>query len=656
MNTISMDFGTYNSAVAFRLPGGEAVLLNPARGRSPIIPSFLKFTKEGELESIGEHAKNARASDPAHVLWGVKRLLGCSYRDALERGELSRFEKESVLDAGGRLVLKVGTRLYTPIEIVSLFLRRVREMCEAEAASLPAGGAPEGLVLTHPAYFDAQQIGSLKEAALNAGYRSVELLREPEAAAIAYKGLIEFEREPLVMVIDWGAGTLDFFIAHFFLEEGKPVIAPATPAFGDTYLGGMDMDGALLRRFRDVHRLGDPAWRVESRLLAEIEQAKIALSEREFVQRFFAEEGVQVPLNLVRSEALIPAGQTSARWVCLEETLRDPAYGGILEQFKENLRFTLRKHDLTPGDIESVILVGGPMCMPAVRGSVREVFAENPAVCGQLARLEQGFPISPFEAVAKGAILRGEVNLGAISSAYTYGFLLDGKLLPGLLIPRGTPIARGSDLVMREMPTLSVRAGELVDISLYMKIETAGGVEHWKLGNYQFAPVARAGSGTSVKPSIELNSEEICSLKMYDRVSGNTLVLTFKEDNREKIPGPETHRIPGQEELDGMKKSDPQLYEDFIKAMTGGEFQPADVDRIRNDAATYERVVRQAVNERLQIPSEALARYRRLTELLPRVASGQPIKAASPEAQVLQELLNNLMELISILRNAGFQF
>jgi hypothetical protein len=28
MNTVSMDFGTYNSAVAYRLPNGEAILLH----------------------------------------------------------------------------------------------------------------------------------------------------------------------------------------------------------------------------------------------------------------------------------------------------------------------------------------------------------------------------------------------------------------------------------------------------------------------------------------------------------------------------------------------------------------------------------------------------------------------------------------------------
>jgi len=655
MNTVSMDFGTYNSAVAYQLPNGEAILLQPALSHSSIIPSFLKFSADGELDCIGEPARNAAAADPQHVLWGMKRLLGLSYRDAFERGDLERFKEDLVLDAGGKLVIKIGNHLYTPIQLAAMFLRRVKETLESPAANLPVGGPLERLILTHPAYFDSQQTSSLKDAALQAGYQAVELIQEPEAAAIAYKDLIDFRKEPLVMVIDWGAGTLDFFIAHFFLEDGRPKIAPTTPAFGDTRLGGIDMDNALLRRFKDLHKLDGLHWSNEARLRAEIEKAKVALSETEFVTRFFAAEEFQATLNFVRSRQVAPAGEDSGQWVCLEDTLKDPDYGGILDKFKENLHFTLRKHNLTTRDIEYLIFVGGPMSMPCVQAAIGEVFADNPTILEQLARFDSDFPVSPFEAVAKGAILREQVDVSAIRSAYTYGFMLDGKLLESLLIERGTPIARGAPKVAREGPSLSARAGLLLNISLYMKIETAGGAEHWRLGDYQFAPLVAPGGSTSIQPSIELSAEEICSLRMRDKVSGKELTLVFKDDKREQIGKPDLLQIMTQEDWEEFRKTDPELCEAVMKGMTGGDFSATDVDRIRNEALGYLGALRQAINDGRPLPPEVIIRYQKLDELLPTVAPGKSIKADSPEAKIFQEVLNNLMELKKILRNIGFE-
>ncbi len=649
MNTISMDFGTYNSAAAYRLPNGEVILLRPALAHTPIIPSFLMFRSDGEFDCMGEGAKDAAAVDPQHVVWGLKRLLGLSYRDAYERGELARFHYET-LDADGKLLVKIGDHLHTPIDLVSLFLQKARESFESPAANLPFSGTLEKLIVTYPAYFDSNQTSSLKEAASRAGYQAVELIREPEAAAIAYKDLIDFSNEPLVMVIDWGAGTLDFFIAHFFIEEGRPQIAPATPAFGDTRLGGIDMDDALLRRVKDLHKLDGLDWRDEARLRIEIEKAKIALSQNEFTTRFFAAEELQLALNFVRArDVALPPDAEAGQWICLNETLNDAAYGCILSKFKENLRFTLKKHNLTTRDIEYVILVGGPMCMPPVRAAIREVFVDNTAVVEQLARFDSGFPISPFEAVVKGAILSDEVDTGAIRSAYTYGFLLDGKLLEQLLIPRGTPIARESTHVTREMPSLSAPAGKLLNISLYQKIETAGGIEHWELGDYQFAPVADSVQGTSIQPSIELSEEEICTLKLRDQVSSKVLTLVFKDDKRKEIGQPEPLVILTEDKIP------PDIRKEIDKGRKKGQFPADDVDRKLKEAFTLLKALQPAINERRQLPHEVTSRHQKLTELLPQVVPGKSIDVPSAEADVYQQMMINLEELKKELYNFNIE-
>ncbi len=649
MNTVSMDFGTYNSAVAYRQPDGGVTLLRPRFGNRGIIPSFMRFTQQGEIECFGDAAKNI--VDPQHIVWGLKRLLGLSYKDAFEREELERF-KFKTMDAGGKLLIEIGNHLYTPIDLVTLFLKKVKETCESTESNLPFSGSLEKLIITHPAYFDTGQTSSLKESAVKAGYAAVEMITEPEAAAIAYKDLIDFKSEPLVMVIDWGAGTLDFFLAHFFEENNRPKIAQATPAFGDTRLGGMDMDDALLKAVRDVYRLGDLDESDEARLRIEVEKAKIELSDSEFTVRFFAVKDRGISLNFVRSQHLIPTGEDKSQWIALEQILNDENYGNILGKFKKNLLYTLHKHNFKASDVESLILVGGPIHIPAVREAISEIFADNQLVQEELKRLGGGFPVSPFEAVARGAILREDVDVGAILTPHTYGFMLDGKLLQSLTIPRGTPIARGLQKIVREIPSsLSARAGMHLGLSLYMKKETAGGVEHWQLGDYRFAPVAESGRGTDVQPVIEISAEGgICTLKMRDLVSKNELSLEYKDDSSKQIGEPEYLQI-----LD-TKDIPKEAMEEFKRSRQEGEFPAKEVDATLLEAKICQRGIQQALNEGGQLPEEIKRLHGRLSDLIPTVALGKAIEASSNEAKCYQQLLNELNKLKKELANINFKF
>lgn len=85
MATISIDLGTFNSAATYKMPNGEVVLLQPYHGQTLqgiLIPSFLKFYANGELEKYGDPAYQALASVPQLVVWGLKRLIGKSYNNA----------------------------------------------------------------------------------------------------------------------------------------------------------------------------------------------------------------------------------------------------------------------------------------------------------------------------------------------------------------------------------------------------------------------------------------------------------------------------------------------------------------------------------------------------------------------------------------------
>jgi molecular chaperone DnaK len=145
-----------------------------------------------------------------------------------------------------------------------------------------------------------------------AGLEKVKLLREPEAAALAY-GLTQEQRK-IVLVFDLGGGTFDVSV----LEVGGGFVEVIATS-GDAHLGGDDWDRAIVDHVvqemsvaaglsaTDVKALqADPI--VSARLLEAAEQAKIALSAaketRVQIPLLFRGLSVDVPLSRGRFESL----------------------------------------------------------------------------------------------------------------------------------------------------------------------------------------------------------------------------------------------------------------------------------------------------------------------------------------------------------------
>ena len=118
MNTVAMDFGTSNSAMAFRMPDGAIEFVRLEGETSAVIPSFL-LVRDGKPEHVGQPAKNALAADPEHVIWGLKRLLGLSYHDAKQ--QIHRFQYV-IKDHGGKLRIEVDGHILAPVDLIFEFL------------------------------------------------------------------------------------------------------------------------------------------------------------------------------------------------------------------------------------------------------------------------------------------------------------------------------------------------------------------------------------------------------------------------------------------------------------------------------------------------------------------------------------------------------
>jgi molecular chaperone DnaK len=96
------------------------------------------------------------------------------------------------------------------------------------------------VVITVPAKFTVNQKTATIEAAKMAGFDRCELLQEPLAACYAY-GVSSSEKNGIWMVFDFGGGTFDAALVR--VEDG--ILQPFDTA-GDNYLGGKDLDGAIV--------------------------------------------------------------------------------------------------------------------------------------------------------------------------------------------------------------------------------------------------------------------------------------------------------------------------------------------------------------------------------------------------------------------------
>lgn len=102
-------------------------------------------------------------------------------------------------------------------------------------------------VIGVPAYFNDAQREATIRAANNAGIDKVKLLREPEAAALAYGIDQGSQNEELVLVFDLGGGTYD--VSILLVEQGLTEIVCTS---GDAQLGGSNFDARIAARLSSL--------------------------------------------------------------------------------------------------------------------------------------------------------------------------------------------------------------------------------------------------------------------------------------------------------------------------------------------------------------------------------------------------------------------
>ncbi|MFE7531033.1 Hsp70 family protein [Kitasatospora sp. NPDC057542] len=379
--TLGIDLGTTNSVVAHLRRGEPEIIFN--RQNQEATPSVVGSGRKGEL-LVGSTARSRIAIDGANVIRSVKRFMGRKFKDPQVQAALKEVDYKVTAGTDGDVNVWFNGRSYTPIEISAIILHRLREDAEQRF------GEPfHRAVITVPAYFGERQVAATQEAGRMAGLHVLRIINEPTAAALAYGITSEAGDEGrTVLVYDLGGGTFD--ISILLLVPGSVSVLGIE---GDNLLGGDDFDRgittALLEDIREEYGSEyQPDLRDRPKIAATAETIKIELSNQE------------------SSEVILPG--LGAGQLVLETEFERARFEELIEaRIERTIELThkaIMQANLTVGDIDEVVLVGGSTAIPLVARRLGEVFGPR--------RIRRG--VNPMQCVALGAAVQsalvGEVE------------------------------------------------------------------------------------------------------------------------------------------------------------------------------------------------------------------------------------------------------
>ncbi|TMC45691.1 MAG: molecular chaperone DnaK, partial [Chloroflexi bacterium] len=378
--TVGIDLGTTNSVIAVMEAGEPVVIPNAEGGRTT--PSVVAFTKTGE-RLVGQLARRQAAVNPENTVFSIKRFMGRKY-DEVET-ERKMVPYKVVTGNAGRVEVEIQGKRYTPEQISAMILQKLKTDAESYL-----GEKVTDAVITVPAYFNDSQRQATKNAGEIAGLNVVRIINEPTAAALAY-GLDKKENEK-ILVFDLGGGTYDVSV----LEVGEGVFE-VKATNGDTHLGGDDYDRRLVDYIADEFKKEQGIdlrqdRQALQRLTEAAEKAKIELSSR-------METDVNLPFITADQNGPkhLDIKITRSKFEQLTTDLTDRCVGPF--------NAALKDAELTPAELDEVILVGGATRMPAIQELVKKLTNGKEPHRG----------VNPDEVVAVGAaiqagVLKGEVK------------------------------------------------------------------------------------------------------------------------------------------------------------------------------------------------------------------------------------------------------
>ena len=323
MTILGIDLGTTNSACA--VWRDDKVDLIPNANGELLTPSAIFIDNENTVH-VGRIALERSVTHPHNVAQVFKRYMGS--------------EKK----------LKLNGKRYSAIELSSFVLSRLKQDAEEYL-----GEVITQAVISVPAYFGDIQRKATKQAGEMAGLSVERLVNEPTAAAIAY-GLHEKPEHSQFMVLDLGGGTFDVSIMEYFSG-----VLEVHASCGDNFLGGEDFLDILVDHY--LFQIGVTRDRLTAQDLQKI-KLKMEWVKREF--------------NTADTVKIYPIIEISSDVITISRDQFASITQKLLQRIQQPIETTLRDANISPTDLDDVILVGGATRMQSLRSAVAKMFRRLP--------------------------------------------------------------------------------------------------------------------------------------------------------------------------------------------------------------------------------------------------------------------------------------
>jgi molecular chaperone DnaK (HSP70) len=260
---VGIDLGTTNSAIAFLDGDTPEIIEIPNNGRT--MKSVVAFDESGKA-FVGNEALEWEMKTSIGAYRHVKRVIGTGVnslsketRDVVphlppiaksyspgkkskKKPTLQRILQDAQENPTMLFSLLKGEfgkyNSVSPEVISAAILKRLLDV-----ATDYTDKKITRAVIGVPAYFNDEQREATIRAAKLAGVEKVKLLREPEAAALAYGVDKDTQEEELVLVFDLGGGTYD--VSVLLVETGLTEIVCTS---GNAQLGGSNFDAKIAKR------------------------------------------------------------------------------------------------------------------------------------------------------------------------------------------------------------------------------------------------------------------------------------------------------------------------------------------------------------------------------------------------------------------------
>lgn len=343
---VGIDFGTTNSLISV-------------------------ITRENRVKSFDDSAR----PHPSVVRYeGDKVICGKRAREKLEQlevgilGNTVRGPKKLISSE----TINVEGRLMTPVEVIGDYIRylisHAQDNDHDHVADLTRA------VVTIPVALDGRGRRTLREALLSAGVYVDMFVHEPLAALYGYfRDQDKFEETirsfdgRLILVFDWGGGTLDLTLCKVVDSALVQVLNR-----GNNLVGGDFLDEAILKHVIDVHS-NKHGWTIDTalpvnpgmkaKLLTQCEKAKITLSNRDktniFVPQYFQGDGEVAEID-----------------VWLDRKTLENICANLVRHGIDEIESLLSEENanVDPQTIALCLATGGMVNMPLIKAKLTEIF------------------------------------------------------------------------------------------------------------------------------------------------------------------------------------------------------------------------------------------------------------------------------------------